>query len=102
MDLDGHSVQDLGEGQEQALSLDGRQITFGTLERGRDHGVAVMNADGTGRPVIYPSRTAISELSFTPDGAHVVFVESPEGGGAGSIKIVDVVTSQVQMIPEIR
>jgi Tol biopolymer transport system component len=102
VDSDGRNGQDLGEGYEQALSLDGRQVAFGTLERGRDHGVGVMNADGTGRRVIYPTRTAISELSFTPDGAHVVFVEWPDLHGAGRIKIVNVVTSEIGLIPEIR
>ena len=102
MDSDGRNGQDLGEGYEQALSFDGRQIAFGTFEREREQGVGVMNADGTGRRVIYPTRTAISELSFTPDGAHVVFVEWPDLHGAGTIKIVNLVTSKIGVIPEIR
>ena len=101
MDSDGSNVHDLGERQGQALSLDGRQLAFGTSERGRHQGVSVMNADGTGRRVIYPSRAAVSELSFTPDGAHVVFVEWQEVGGAGRIKIVNLVTSEIELIPEI-
>ena len=101
-DTDGSNVHDLGEGEGQTLSLDGRQLAFGTSERGRERGVSLMNADGSGRRVIYPSPVAVSELSFTPDGAHVVFVEWPEVGGAGRIKIVDLVTSEIEMIPEIR
>ncbi len=102
MDSDGSNIDALGEGGEQALSRDGRQIAFATLGREVDHGIGLMNADGTGRRVVYHSRTRISELAFTPDGAHVVFVEWSEGHGADRIKIVDVVTSKIEMIPEIR
>jgi Tol biopolymer transport system component len=101
MDSDGSNIYDLGEGQEQALSLDGRRIAFETFG-GIDRGIGVMNADGTGPRVIYPSRTAVSELSFSPDGALVVFVEWPEVHGAARIKIVDLVTSEIEMIPEIQ
>ena len=50
MDSDGSNAHDLGEGDEQAQSLDGRQIAFGTSVAGTT-GIGLMNADGTGRRV---------------------------------------------------
>ncbi len=102
MDSDGSNVHDLGEGEEHAQSPDGRQIVFGTLGRGPDRGIGLMNADSTARRVAYRSRNVVSELTFTPDGAQVVFVEWAKGHGTERIKTVDLVTSKIEMIPEIR
>ncbi len=99
MDSDGSNAHDLGEGYRPALSADGRRIVF---EEARVRGIGLMNAGGTGLRTIYRSRSTISEPTFTPDGAHVVFVEWPEGHGAGRIKTVDVKTSEIEMIPEIQ
>ncbi len=98
LDVDGSNSRDIGEGFTPALSPDGRQIVFGTYEPG----IGLMNADGTGRRTIYRSRFNIGELTFTPDGAHIVFVEWPEEHGAGSIKILDLETTKTEMAPDIK
>jgi dipeptidyl aminopeptidase/acylaminoacyl peptidase len=98
MDSDGSNVQDLGQGHEQSLSLDGQRIVFDMIDRQ----IGIMNADGTGRRAIYQSPTRISNPIFTPDGAHVVFVEWPEIHGAGTIKILDLQTTKTETAPGIQ
>ena len=97
MDPDGLNFHDLGQGHEQAVSLDGRRIVFATLDRR----IGLMNSDGTGSGVIHRSRARISEPMFAPDGAHVVFVEWPEDHEAGRIKILDLETTKMETAPGI-
>jgi len=97
MDSDGANPRDIGEGFDPALSPDGRRIVFGTY----DPGIGLMNAEGTARGVIYLCRSLPGELTFTPDGKHVVFVELPRDNGPGRIKILDLETLTVEAVPNI-
>lgn len=80
----------------------GDKSRSGRSVAGLDRGIGLMNADSTGRRVVYHSRNVVSELTFTRDGAQVVFVEWAKGHGTERIKIVDFVTNKVEMIPEVR
>jgi Tol biopolymer transport system component len=99
MDSDGENADDLGDGFYPALSLDGRKIVFAT---GRDQDIGLMNSDGTGRRTIYRSRVRTSDPAFTPDGAHLIFVEWPEQHGAGRIRTLDIETTKTEPVSEIK
>jgi Tol biopolymer transport system component len=97
MDSDGANAHDLGDGFYPALSLDGRKMVFTPA---RERGIGLMSSDGTGRRTIYRSRFRTSEPAFTPDGAHVIFVEWPERHGAGSIRTLDIETTKREPVSE--
>ena len=99
MDSDGANAHDLGDGFYPALSLDGRKMVFTPA---RDRGICLMNSDGTGRRTIYRSRLRTSDPAFTPDGAHVVFVEWPEKREAGSIRTLVIETTKTETVSEIK
>lgn len=70
---------DLGPGTEPAWSPDGSQIAF------RSGGLSVMNADGSGRRVLYESADARRAV-WSPDGARLAFLS----GQPAALLVVDV------------
>ena len=99
MDSDGSNAHDLGEGYRPALSADGRQIVFEDYACSRNWPHERRRLRPPGDLWFSPR---LSEPTFTPDGAHVVFVEWPEWNGAGRIKILDIDSTKIELAPEIK
>lgn len=73
--------------QYPSWSADGSKIAFSVDNRGNPGSIGVMNADGSGRTIIYTDPADyIDEVSFSPDGSKIAFSTS---GGPVVIGVVN-------------
>ena len=98
MDADGSQRRELASGHTPAISADGRRIVLGVY---KPRGIAVMNADGSAFRVFHSCSLPHSEPALSHDGRLAAWVEWPDAHGAGTIKIMDLETLDVQTVPRV-
>lgn len=73
---DGRWARQIGEGEAPSWSPDGKQVAFIDWDYVRGGGVAIVNADGTGRRVVATNADRFGgspAVDWSPDGARLVF-----------------------------
>jgi Tol biopolymer transport system component len=68
------SLRQLTTGYDPALSPDGTQVAFTRL--GGEHGLYVINVDGTGERKVFSERQGFFSPKWSPDGKWILFVRS--------------------------
>jgi Tol biopolymer transport system component len=71
------ALRQLTTGYDPTLSPDGSQVAFTRV--GGEHGLYVINADGTGERRIFSEREGFWSPKWSPDGRYILFVRSDSG-----------------------
>ncbi len=73
-DLDTGALRELTHGFDPSLSPDGKQVTFTRL--GGEHGLWLINTDGSNERRIFGERNAFFAPKWSPDGKAIVFMRT--------------------------
>jgi TolB protein len=99
---DGSGLRVLGPGHSARWSPDGTKLVFSATSGSNAGDVFVVNADGSGRALLFSNGKHKAPAGWSPDGKHVLFTQWQDGGAGvfthGDVYVVDVDGTHVRRL----